>query len=510
MADCHRISIHAAAGSNHGDNHKTSFRTLTLLSLERKVNEDQPELIDFLFCPMSSTWASKLQGKLAALNQQSSAESIQALAKWIGFNRKHASTFAGVFAEQLEKETNNSTIQILTINVLDRVLVLEYAGTASVGGIEAASGDAVKWERYADLRKTLVEDGLLPILSKKGGGGLLPQTLDRLEDCIKTWDDANSLNGPLLLNRLKRQVKEARSGNDGETDTNEESREEPAPDTKKSSVSQGESGSDAKTGAPEINANRAESNGDKKAVEDDSSSLVDSSPVTPTPSTPQPLAVYDFSRHDKDIPAKIPTAPSEFLEPCRQIATLQITRDISNDGAVHLSSLLSGLPEDVRRVCAEAVEQELADDGQQKPVELTPEQARDFSIRVNSTLLDMDLKDQLQNVQAFREIVVRQRQYRKELLRLLIQSRCKFGADEAAQAFLEADRAKAELAKRKQILVDLMELEGLDIAEQQEHAGDNKQAIEVTLPPLTWYKPDGEKEEALTGDEPEAKKQRVD
>ncbi len=54
---------------------------------------------------MSSSWGSKLEAKLSALGETSSTESLQALAKWIGFNRKHASIFAVKLKEAVEKAT---------------------------------------------------------------------------------------------------------------------------------------------------------------------------------------------------------------------------------------------------------------------------------------------------------------------------------------------------------------------------------------------------------------------
>jgi len=115
------------------------------------------------------------------------------------------------------------------------------------------------------------------------------------------------------------------------------------------------------------------------------------------------------------------------------------------------------MPEDVRAACAKAAESD------NNTYELDDTKARDFSLRINSSLLDMDLDEQLQNVQTFRNIVDRQRQERELLIKLLIQSRCKFGAEEAAEAFYKADRSKEEMLSRKHILSDAMELEGLDV-----------------------------------------------
>jgi hypothetical protein len=70
---------------------------------------------------------------------------------------------------------------------------------------------------------------------------------------------------------------------------------------------------------------------------------------------------------------------------------------------------------------------------------------------------------------------------------LLIQSRCDFGANDAAAAFYQGDRAKEELKKRKQILMDAMELEGLDVDEEDKGQA-SEAVVEEELPPFTWYK----------------------
>jgi hypothetical protein len=173
----------------------------------------------------------------------------------------------------------------------------------------------------------------------------------------------------------------------------------------------------------------------------------------------------------------------DFLTPCKAIATLQIARDLRNDAAVQLSSLISSIPEDIKKACREAKEKkENGDDD----VELPPGLARDFSIRIHESLLDMDLEEQWQNVRTFQDIVERQREARKKLIFLLIQSRCQFGSNEAAEKFYSLQETTKMLKRRKELLSDAMALEGLDF--ESSDAVDNGKELD-DLDPLTWYKP---------------------
>jgi hypothetical protein len=196
------------------------------------------------------------------------------------------------------------------------------------------------------------------------------------------------------------------------------------------------------------------------------------------PSSASKVITYDFD--SKGIPEQ-PVDPKLLLEYSREVATLQIARDLRNDTAVQLSSLLSAMPEDVRRACAEAAEH-----GGTLPTPLSKVQARDFSKRTNEAIMEMDLEEQFQNVTTFSQIVQRQRQARQHLIQSLIQSRCKFGADEAAEAFYQVDHHKAELLRRRQILIDAMELEGLDV-ENQATATSTADAAEDEVALLSWY-----------------------
>ena len=90
-----------------------------------------------------------------------------------------------------------------------------------------------------------------------------------------------------------------------------------------------------------------------------------------------------------------------------------------------------------------------------------------------------------------------QQEARKQLIRLLIQSRCQFGSNEAAEMYHSLDGMLETLKERKHLLSDAMDLEGLDFeADDQADVDDNEKKME----PLACYEPS----------EPDAKRARVE
>ena len=157
----------------------------------------------------------------------------------------------------------------------------------------------------------------------------------------------------------------------------------------------------------------------------------------------------------------------ELQDPCRSVATFQIARELHNDTAQKIASLLSELPEPVRTYLQQQQQQQQPkDDSESTPPPLPKEETiRDWSLQVSDAALDLDLEDQLANVQLFANVVEQQRKARQLLIVLLIRSRCRFGSAEAAQAMMtRALQAAPELQRRKQVLVDAMDLEGLELS----------------------------------------------
>jgi hypothetical protein len=139
--------------------------------------------------------------------------------------------------------------------------------------------------------------------------------------------------------------------------------------------------------------------------------------------------------------------------------------------------------------------------------ELSKERARDFSIRMDEELLDMDLEEQLANVRTFRDIVERQRMARQQLILLLIRSRCQFGSEEAASFFYKLEETSKQLKRRKDLISELLALEGVDLeADAAPAAGSDLKDLE----PLSWYDAPEKPSDDAPEKPPESKKPKID
>lgn len=418
----------------------------------------------------STKWGKKLATKLTALNESSSKESIQTLAQWIGFNRKHtAEGFVPVFHATLAK--SSGALQLTYLTVLHEVLIMENENSS-------------KWEKMEEMRVALGEGVLLKIVAQ-----LQDASRDKLRTTfLKEWDDTHSFGGPTLINAIKKAValhkasSEATSETPGTMTESASPKQSDAASTSEVAVKpspQEESTALAKQGLAQeskeagISKSKQIDKPTPDASQTNESSKSSKGSAKPRPATAPTsatsTATYDFEASGFQA-AKVD--PKTLLEPTRTIASLQIARDLRNDGAVQLSSLLSNLPENIQQSW---VSQE----------ELTADKARDYAMRTPDVLINMDLEEQLQSIRMYRDIVKRQGAARQKLIRALIQSRCKFGADEAADAFETALRARGQLLKRKQVLMDAMELEGLDVTEEQKNM-HSQDAVEFA--PLEWHK----------------------
>ena len=116
-------------------------------------------------------------------------------------------------------------------------------------------------------------------------------------------------------------------------------------------------------------------------------------------------------------------------------------------------------------------------------IEVIEETIEDYSKRMSSKLLDLDLQEQLGNIATFKDILIRQQEARKTLIHLLLKSRCQFGSNQAAKEFLELKELSERLQKRKQILTDALQLEGLDSVIDN----TDRSAEIAKLPELSWY-----------------------
>ena len=150
---------------------------------------------------------------------------------------------------------------------------------------------------------------------------------------------------------------------------------------------------------------------------------------------------------------------------------------------------MANLPEDIIETCKDLKS------GQLK--ELDTAMTNEFSIRIPSVLIDMDINEESSNLNMYQDIVQRQQKAREKLIYLLLKSRCQFGSTEAARDFYEIDNVAENLKKRKEKLSDALELEGLDtsviINDSTETTNKNsQQQQQQELAPLAWYKPDND------------------
>ena len=147
---------------------------------------------------------------------------------------------------------------------------------------------------------------------------------------------------------------------------------------------------------------------------------------------------------------------------------MQIARDLRNDAAVQLSSLLSNVSPDVYEACSST-------GGDKKKVDLKTIPT------LSDEILDIDITDALENIRMYRDICVKLQKARQKCMRLLIESRCQFGSVEAAKEYYELDGRLEALKKQKGLLNDAMELEGLDFEDDDEDDdnGENNDDKEV-------------------------------
>lgn len=135
---------------------------------------------------MSASWGSKLEKKLSALTDSASKESIQTLAQWIGFNRKHAPVIASVLTSSLQSAPSPSR-QWLYWQVVHEVLLLDL--------------DTAKWEKCLELRLALGEQAVVPAVESLQSSNSLSE---KLEGLVKQWDANNVFGGPTLVSEIRR------------------------------------------------------------------------------------------------------------------------------------------------------------------------------------------------------------------------------------------------------------------------------------------------------------------
>ena len=101
--------------------------------------------------------------------------------------------------------------------------------------------------------------------------------------------------------------------------------------------------------------------------------------------------------------------PSRFLDACKIIASIQITRDLGSDFAMNLSSSLSSIPPDVEEACNTILLQRKNGKDETPITELLSSNSLST---LPDDLLNLDLKYARQSLQTYKETIRQQRKAR--------------------------------------------------------------------------------------------------
>ena len=105
--------------------------------------------------------------------------------------------------------------------------------------------------------------------------------------------------------------------------------------------------------------------------------------------------------------------PSQFLDACRKIASIQITRDLGSDAAMNLSSVLSSIPLEVEEACNTILTQQL--NGQDKITPITDLLSMESLSSLPDEVLDLDINYVRRSLQTYKEAIRQQRTARVQL-----------------------------------------------------------------------------------------------
>lgn len=134
---------------------------------------------------MASSWSNKLETRLSALADGASRESIQTLAKWIGFNRKHSKAFCTTLDSHLADASNSAARQWLYIQIVHEVLLLE-------------KDSPTKWERLGEMRIAMGESVVLPALQRSDKA-----RKEKVAPLVAEWAKHNVFGTPTLIGQMR-------------------------------------------------------------------------------------------------------------------------------------------------------------------------------------------------------------------------------------------------------------------------------------------------------------------
>lgn len=377
-----------------------------------------------------------------------SLDSVQTLARWVTFNQKHAKEFAVLF-HKVMMSSPSVTRSWLYWQILDQILLQD-------------KDDSAKFDRYETLRMEIGEHVIVPCMREVSGELLL-----KIKPLLEEWDTINVFGGPTLMNQIKR----------ASTSNNTVSKKPP--------VAEESAAPSPPSKQDDVDFPMEDVSNESLILPAQQEDLVEVPVVKPTISTSlmterRASATVDFDFEKEGIPAGTVEA-REFVEPCKAVATLQITRDLRSESCVHLRSLLTAIPKNIRDDM-EQYRKELDDTGEMP--KLDESKVEQYSVNLKSEILDLSVEEALDNIRSFREIVMKLKVARKKLFNLLVKSRCEFGSRQAAEAFFELEALSEKLKKRKELILDAMDLDGL------EPPSEEPEEPMKGLDDISWYNPD--------------------
>mmetsp|Transcript_33097 Transcript_33097/g.49965 ORF Transcript_33097/g.49965 Transcript_33097/m.49965 type:complete len:433 (-) Transcript_33097:84-1382(-) len=415
-----------------------------------------------------SVWSKRLEQRLSALADGASKESLQTLSRWITFNRKHALHTLGALKQIMLSENTTNPRLWLYWQLIDQVLMLD-------------KDDGTRFNRTEDLRIMMGEHVVIPTagcLSEK-------EILNKVKPLIQQWDTINVFGGPTLTNQVKRAVASAAQS----------SRKDNKPETQTRNDVDNDSGDELLPPSDDLKTQDNSAEGEMTPIPMESTKVLETE-NTPDFSTKSDSNTFEKRNTTSNIDttqvefdfdkAGIPEGrveAREFLEPCKAVATLQITRDLRSESTVQMKSWFQSIPNDIREDMKARYEKETQINYGVLPA-LGDDKVEHYSLGLSREILDLDVEEALENVRSFREIVQKLKSARKRLIHLLIKSRCNFGSNQAAEAFYEVNVQQVKLQKRRELLFDAMDLEGLEPPKQEENE------YERELEGFTWFNPD--------------------
>ncbi|KAL9181011.1 hypothetical protein ACHAXT_009816 [Thalassiosira profunda] len=472
--------------------------------------------------PQPSLHARKLLQKLAALSSSASPDSLQTVAGWMVFNRKKAEGMGEGLVVAIDEaaasagDDGGTARLMLLLRILHRALM---ANCPTAG----AEGDVDKWEKSAPLRVTLGEAAVEPLWKAlaasfaKVDGAAREKHAEEVRGMLEEWKERNVFGGPTVVDEYRRGWNRALKGAEGgggegatkEAPTEAEAETAKAPETtaEKGDDGEKEASPDAASDGADKVEEKAETATDAKEEKPETKEAVDATPTPSSAAAEDDASKASAPASKRDSVASLPEVevdfegveeakvePSQFLDACKVIASIQIARDIGSDAAMNLSSALAGVPAEVEEACTKVLEQQKGAGKEGAPTDNVAELLSDPEAlsKLPDEVLDIDIPHARRSLQAYRESIRKQRQARLRCLQLLLASRCDFGSMEAARAFCgdgdEDGEGKANmeeildgLRKRKEALVDALALEGLDVEEEDDKkkGGGEEGALET-------------------------------